>query len=143
MYWSPIRTRLLVGMLTPAIRAKAITPVADFRVGRCVYVPDFPLQRPREHSVSLTRSDQHDVSTNATPPSKQGVVEEFFDWVRSIYGLDGHPSTFPSAFLRPGAGFSAGRPVGPGGVSNTAAISALTFSTDAIPSTVLSTPLQA
>src|SRR6266436_9755375 len=32
MYWSPIRTRLLVGMLTPAIRAKAVTPFADFCV---------------------------------------------------------------------------------------------------------------
>src|SRR5476651_1823021 len=29
MYWSAIRTRLLVGIFTPAIRAKDFSPVAD------------------------------------------------------------------------------------------------------------------
>src|SRR5258707_1143936 len=30
MYWSPIRTRLLVGMFTPSILANAGTPLADW-----------------------------------------------------------------------------------------------------------------
>jgi hypothetical protein len=29
MYWSAIRTRLLVGIFTPAIRATDFSPVAD------------------------------------------------------------------------------------------------------------------
>jgi hypothetical protein len=35
MYWSAIRTRLLVGIFTPAIRATDFSPVADpSRTGR-------------------------------------------------------------------------------------------------------------
>src|SRR4249919_2220666 len=33
MYWSAIRTRLLVGIFTPAIRATDFSPVADQKTG--------------------------------------------------------------------------------------------------------------
>src|SRR3954452_4200007 len=51
MYWSAIRTRLLVGMFTPAIRAKDFSPVA----GRCrtglVYLLSRAGVRKREHDA--------------------------------------------------------------------------------------------
>src|SRR5882762_5279458 len=139
MYWSPIRTRLLVGMLTPAIRAKAVTPfadfcVADFCVVRLPYPPGMrgrgregpgsyrPLphcphpirpQRGRDGvqadptSCSAPHKHKRDASLDPGP----SVVEEFFDRVRSIYGLHRDPSTSPPTFLRPGAGFSTCGPV--------------------------------
>src|SRR5215468_6672949 len=97
MYWSPIRTRLLVGMLTPAIRAKAVTPFADLRV----VPPRYPSRHAGEGSeghvpivhrrtvphpyppplgrvgVGAGRIQHHAlprVSTSATRPSNQGLA---------------------------------------------------------------------
>src|SRR5260370_26947 len=96
MYWSPIRTRLLVGMLTPAIRAKAVTPFADLRVVPPPYPPGMRRRVGRGHvpivhcrtvpALSAPRGrvgvgagrTQHQalprVSTSATRPSNQGLA---------------------------------------------------------------------
>src|SRR5258708_4245696 len=86
MYWSPIRTRLLVGMLTPAIRAKAVTPFADF-FASCPRPTRMPGRVGRGHVLSSTaalpqgrgvQGAQHHapphVSTSATRPSNQGLA---------------------------------------------------------------------
>src|SRR5215813_244824 len=125
MYWSPIRTRLLVGMLTPAIRAKAVTPVADSCVDRLIphsdplrHLPPPRLRRGRvDRAAHIPPDDpQRRISTNATPPSDQGLAssEQFFDWAQSMYGLHSDPSTSRTAFLRPRASFSSCGPVGLG-----------------------------
>src|SRR5215813_12957758 len=125
MYWSPIRTRLLVGMLTPAIRAKAVTPVADSCVDRLIphsdplrHLPPPRLRRGRvDRAAHIPPDDpQRRISTNATPPSDQGLAssEQFFDWAQSMYGLHSDPSTSRTAFLRPRASFSTCGPVGLG-----------------------------
>src|SRR5262245_13366643 len=97
MYWSPIRTRLLVGMLTPAIRAKAVTPFADFRVVRPTYlflyegnrvgrrpVPIIVCYRILPHLTAprggsgggrtAPRLCSARISTSATRPSNQGLA---------------------------------------------------------------------
>src|SRR6266404_5630105 len=112
MYWSPIRARLLVGTLRPAIRAKAVTPVAD-----CRFVP--PPYPPRLRGGGYAEGRAHPRSCLAPHKHKRdaslkpglGVVEELFDRVRIIYGLHSDPSTSPPTFLRPGAGFSACGPI--------------------------------
>src|SRR6202030_79113 len=86
MYWSPIRTRLLVGMLTPAIRAKAVTPVADFHAGWFVRFP-IPLQRPappqrrreirrerNRHTGSALHKHKHDAALETRPASLKNSV---------------------------------------------------------------------
>src|SRR3984893_19246655 len=86
MYWSPIRTRLLVGMLTPAIRAKAVTPVADFHAGWFVRFPiprqrPAPLQRRREtrrernrRTGSALHKHKHDAALKTRPASLKNSV---------------------------------------------------------------------
>src|SRR5258707_1169400 len=86
MYWSPIRTRLLVGMLTPAIRAKAVTPVADFHAGWFVRFPiplqrPVPLQRRREtrrernrRTGSASHKHKHDAALKTRPASLKNSV---------------------------------------------------------------------
>src|SRR5579871_2428819 len=107
MYWSPIRTRLLVGMLTPAIRAKAATPlagsVADFRDCRLRVAPSLhpphregcrkgvpvgslwhlPQPSPRAVKAGAGRIQddfQPRISTNATLPSNQGLASLANSW---------------------------------------------------------------
>src|SRR6266404_9143081 len=58
-------------------------------------------------SSSAPHKHKRDASLDPGP----SVVEEFFDRVRSIYGLHRDPSTSPPTFLRPGAAFSAWGPV--------------------------------
>src|SRR3954462_2316000 len=55
MYWSAIRTRLLVGIFTPAIRATDFSPVADpSRTGPCSLLTRAGV-RKREHDARPLR----------------------------------------------------------------------------------------
>src|ERR1700730_10923383 len=121
MYWSPIRTRLLVGMLTPAIRAKAVTPVADFHAGWFVRLPiprqrPAPLQRRREtrrernrRTGSALHKHKHDAALKTRPASLKNSVTgcELFT-VSMAVRQPLRPRFFP-----PGGVFP---PVGPAGL---------------------------
>src|SRR6202030_3720747 len=121
MYWSPIRTRLLVGMLTPAIRAKAVTPVADFHAGWFVRFP-IPLQRPappqrrreirrerNQHSGSALHKHKHDAALETRPASlKNSVTACHLFTVSMAVRQPLRPRFFPPGRVFP--------PVGPAGL---------------------------
>src|ERR1700753_412850 len=70
MYWSAIRTRLLVGIFTPAIRATDFSPVAGHRTGQ------FQLSRAGVHKR------EHDALPLGFPGP--GIVWNYPTWMRAL-----------------------------------------------------------
>src|SRR3954452_21085857 len=70
MYCRAIRTRLLVGIFTPAIRAKDFSPVADLQTGHVLAISGrCPQTRTRRPSPWI---------------SGRGIVQNYPTWIRAL-----------------------------------------------------------
>src|SRR5260370_4856193 len=136
MYWSAIKTRLLVGIFTPAIRATDFSPVADrfdrqffANSGRCPQTRTRrpPLRFPRgpassENYPTWMRGLLKDSTWFRQPPLRfSSLFRDLFSWRPGLSGAAGlgtrgslpkrlfHPSTGRFGSLRGGLGrFSRG-----------------------------------
>src|SRR3981189_271188 len=80
IYWSAITTRLLVGMFTPAMRAKATTPVAG--------VPALFPKIPKLQSIGLRAT----INASTTPTPRSGGPASWLNLFRLVGGVFPPPS---------------------------------------------------
>src|SRR4051812_40954122 len=111
MYWSAIRTRLLVGIFTPAIRAKDFSPVAGIQTGQFIAISGgYPQTRTRRPSPRQSRGP----ASFENYPNWIGALLKYSTWFRqpslrfsplfralfeSFFGFSGHPGPGPGGSL--------------------------------------------